>query len=125
MFWVFVKTKFKSGFIITSGEIVFDNPEAINNYFQSVFDNSYYTDFPGATAVIDNVLGNTTIDQAKVCDILLSADVTKSCGPDIVSGLVRKECALEHSIPLDYIFIKSLKSGQFPSLFRQANNPRF
>ena len=42
-------------------------------------------------------------------------------GPDLLSGLVLKECASELATPLYIIYNRSLKSGVFPTLFKVAN----
>ena len=55
-----------------------------------------------------------------VQDILTNLVTGKACGPDGINNRVLKECSYSLSIPLSFIFQKSLDLGYFPDTWKEA-----
>ena len=61
------------------------------------------------------------IDQQKVVTIINSLNPTKASGPDNISVRMLQLCPNEMSFILKLFFEKILQSGEFPSMWKQAN----
>ena len=94
-----------------------DKAEALNSYFSQCFNLA----FP-PLSLSDNITGCTEqcppellCEKDEVLELLLSIDVSKSSGPDGISGRMLKATA--HSIVLSVttLFNKSIASGTVPS----------
>ena len=59
--------------------------------------------------------------QQEVKDVLDHLNVTKACGPDLISPRLLKEGASVLSKPLAMVFNRSLLQGYFPSNWKDAN----
>ena len=66
-------------------------------------------------------LDNISTTETEVLKILNSLDVNKSTGPDGLPVKILKLTALIIANPLSRLFNKSLTSGIFPSVFKEAN----
>ena len=56
-----------------------------------------------------------------VRDYLSGIDDTKACGPDLIAGFLLKLCTESLSMPLSYLYTKSLESGSLPRDWVTAN----
>ncbi|KAJ8272727.1 hypothetical protein GJAV_G00092740 [Gymnothorax javanicus] len=128
-FWSFIKTKFKRTSIPSTvsyrdrtASTPSEKADLFNNYFKTVYVSDNPIDpIPEFEHVINYLISPLQINVLDVNEILLSIDPRKSCGPDNISGIVLRECANELALPLSIIFQKSVDSGVFPTLFKQAS----
>ena len=94
----------------------------LNNYFAS---QSHINDdnktLPAPTQIQHEELAHIDITQQDVIDVLSNLNVTKACGPDLISPRLLKEGASVISKPLSMIFNRSLQQGYFPARWKEAN----
>ena len=94
----------------------------LNNYFAS---QSHINDdnktLPAPTQIQHEELAHIDITQQDVIDVLSNLNVTKACGPDLISPRLLKEGAFVISKPLTTIFNGSLQQGYFPARWKEAN----
>ena len=57
----------------------------------------------------------------RIQQLLADFNVNKSCGPDLIPGIVLKKCASSLSTPLSNLFSKIYYSGNVPMDWKQAN----
>ena len=69
----------------------------------------------------NNELNFITISEQEVKDVLDNLNVTKACGPDLISPRLLKKGASVLSKPLATVFNRSLLQGYFPSNWKDAN----
>ena len=99
-----------------------DKADAFNTYFASISD----IDTSQATLPPLHLLDNPRMDTINVTerdiqDIIKSLKSSKACGPDSVSHTLLKEDAPIIAKPLCKLFTKSLQTGQFPAIWKQAH----
>ena len=68
-----------------------------------------------------NQLHSINISEQEVRDVLDSLNVTKACGPDLISPRLLKEGASMVSKPLATVFNQTLFQGYFPSNWKDSN----
>ena len=93
----------------------------LNTYFssQAVVDDTN-TQLPPIPD-IDHSLEFITITIQDVSDVFQHLDVTKACGPDLISPRLLKEGCHILAHPYSIIFNRSLEQGYFPSSWKDAN----
>ena len=93
----------------------------LNTYFssQAVVDDTN-TQLPPIPD-IDYSLEFITITIQDVSDVFQHLDVTKACGPDLISPRLLKEGCHILAHPYSIIFNRSLEQGYFPSSWKDAN----
>ena len=98
-----------------------DKANMLNEYFssQSVV-NDINKMLPPRTDT-NNELNSITISEQEVKDVLDNLNVTKACGPDLISPRLLKIGASMLSKPLATVFNRSLLQGYFPSNWKDAN----
>ena len=100
--------------------------ERFNNYFNSVFkidngepshEDCLFSDFDG------DALSNISISPADVKETLEQVKVGKSCGPDMISPRLLKECVNSISSPLCTLFKTNhlVVVSCFPKLWKVTN----
>ena len=111
--------------LIFNGETAEDDYQKsnmLNNYFTS---QSHINDdnktLPAPTQIKHEELSHIDITQQDVIDVLSNLNVTKACGPDLISPRLLKESASVISKPLTTIFNRSLQQGYFPAPWKEAN----
>ena len=94
----------------------------LNNYFSSqakVVDDD--KNVPPLPRPQHTILSSFVITHQDVFDVLSKLDVSKACGPDLLSPRLLKEGASVLSNPLSTVFNRSLSQGYFPSSWKEAN----
>ena len=99
-----------------------EKAELFNSFFSKqctpLNDNNYLPPVPYKTRM---KLLDFRIDQQKVVTIINSLNPTKASGPDNISVRMLQLCPNEMSFILKLFFEKILQSGEFPSMWKQAN----
>ena len=93
----------------------------LNNYFASQSHINDDETLPAPTQIQHEELAHIDITQQDVIDVLSNLNVTKACGPDLISPRLLKEGASVISKPLTTIFNRSLQQGYFPARWKEAN----
>ena len=127
-FYQYVKSKTKpkeniSSLLKEDGSLTKDDSEkaeVLNNYFSSVFTKEDTDNIPIFKSQCDNVIENFNINSSDMAKALKSLKINKSPGPDGIHPRLLKELAVEISIPLTFIFNKSIKDGTIPSKWKVA-----
>ena len=93
----------------------------LNTYFssQAIVDDTN-TQLP-PNPDIDHSLEFIAITIQDVSDVFQHLDVTKACGPDLISPRLLKEDCHILAHPYSIIFNRSLEQGYFPSSWKDAN----
>ena len=88
--------------------------ELFNSYFYDQFSSisNYSTDVDFS----NDLFANFRFEESKIKDILLGIDTNKSSGPDEISGIVLKSCALTLARPLSILFNLSYSMGKLTNL---------
>ena len=107
----------EDGSLTTSLE---ETSDIMNQKFQEVFTNTEGITPPAVTHVTEAKLEICDIDLDEVAAVK-GLKTPSAPGPDGVHPIMLKECALSLSKPLLYIFKKSMKSGDLPRDWKQAN----
>lgn len=133
-FWKFVrdKTGKKNGApqSMFLGDEVAEGGEQVTELFASHF-KAVYEGFNARNGVDRAELqdaGGGLVDGINVIeivfdrllDVLLSLNVNKGAGPDMLPNLLLRECAVSLCEPLLFIFNKSLSQGIFPDRWRHS-----
>ena len=92
-----------------------EKAEVLNNYFSSVFTQEDINNIPIFKSQCDNIIEDLNISSNDMVKALKSLKINKSPGPDSIHPRLLKELAVEISIPLTFIFNKSIKDGSIPS----------
>ena len=94
----------------------------LNNYFssQSVVDDKDKS-LPPPKTVLHDRLDILEISPQSVRDVLDGLNVNKSCGPDLMSPRLLKEGSPILAEPYSLIFTSSLRTGQFPTTWKDGN----
>ena len=66
-------------------------------------------------------LARFTVPRGRVAQLLRELSPHKACGPDGLSARILKECAEELAVPLEIICVRSVETGSFPAIWKQAN----
>ena len=77
--------------------------------------------YPEATDLGAPGLAAFDVPPGRVAQLLRELSSYKACGPDGLSARILHECADELAVPLDIICRLSVRSGIFPSAWKQAN----
>ena len=96
--------------------------QMLNNYFssQSVVDDKDKS-LPPPKTVLHDRLDILEISPQSVRDVLDGLNVNKSCGPDLMSPRLLKEGSPILAEPYSLIFTSSLRTGQFPTTWKDGN----
>lgn len=94
--------------------------------FPDFFDDVYKVDnttsreswLDNVTTVVD--IGSIVITREQVYDYLRKLKLKKTTGPDMISRIVLRQCALTLTAPLHSLFNKSLSAGVFPSIWKES-----
>ena len=129
-FWKYVNSKTKvrcgigdltreDGTIASTDE---DKAETLNNFFSSVFTTEDLNNMPTIDQHYrgDDPLSDIIITPDMVAKKLGKLKSDKSAGPDAMHPRVLKELASVINLPLSIIFNKSMKSGQLPTIWKEA-----
>ena len=88
----------------------------LNNYFASQWHiNDDNKTLPSSIPDSTRDFAHIDITQQDVIDVLSNLNVTKACGPDLISPRLLKEGASVISKPLTMIFNRPLQQGYFPA----------
>ena len=107
-----------------NGEIVdIDNEicDTLGEYFSSVFSQPHTGQLPDINEMFNSTIGSINVTEVDIQKRLEKLDPNKSCGPDNIHPYLLKETAAATSIPLKWIFTKSLNEGECPDDWRSAN----
>lgn len=110
------------------GKILADDYEKAT-LFNDYFANQAKLDIPITHTIPQNNIRHTSVptlgvietSEREVLRILNSLDANKSTGPDKIPVKILKLSALIIAEPLSKLFNKSLSTGIYPSIFKQAN----
>ena len=94
--------------------------EAFNAYFSSVYCNNSKPDFD-VSYDCDVRFSNISINLSDVVEALSKLDSSKGAGPDNIPPKFFRECGPSIATPLHILFSLSLKSGEFPMLWKKAH----
>lgn len=132
-FWSFIKSKFchnNTPSYMTMDSLSATDGETICNLFNNYFHSVFIPASPPyvASAVLDEStylesfinVSNIYITNSLVEKYLGRVDVNKGAGLDGVHPLFISKLFKELSIPLTIIYIKSLKEGHFPDIWKRA-----
>lgn len=130
-FWKYIKERRKNTSSLPS-RMNLDNTSAstgseICNIFANHFSSTFSSDLevsPNVSIpqnfISDAILNNIKKNEATVLKALKQLDPGKGSGPDGLPPLFLKRCAEALTYPLTFIFNTSLKSGVFPSRWKEA-----
>ena len=128
-FWKYVNSKLKRPTGIsnlkkpdgTLTESDKEKADVINNFFSTVFTQENTTNIPVLEEHNNNIyLSDIILTQEAVKLKLNKLDPNKAMGPDKIPAIILKELSQELSLPLVYIFNKSLSEGRVPSDWKNA-----
>ena len=103
-----------------------DKANLLNSFFQSVFNSEVSLEYSDDHASeencesVDNSLSQIILNENEALDFLLNLDQTKAGGPDDISARLLKTVANEITPSLTRLFNLSLRSGEFPTIRKQA-----
>ena len=128
-FWKYIKSRKKDNMGISplkneSGEEVIDSKgkaEILNQQYDSVFTDEDLNTIPEQDTKVAQIIERLHITTNGVCMLLKKLDPTKAIGPDLIPTRVLKEAADQVAPFLTYIFNHSLRTGDVPQDWRQAN----
>ncbi|CAK1603716.1 unnamed protein product [Parnassius mnemosyne] len=131
VFWSFVNNKKKCGIpnVMFHNGNETDNPEDIceffSNYFTSVYENSslmtYDIDSLPCSSNTNFIISDISFSKNTIEQCLKNLDITKSSGPDGISPFFLKHTASSISVPLFYLYNRSLREGLVPTVWKSAN----
>ena len=127
-FWTFVKS-LKSSTRVSpaleyNGRVIRDDVERANSFnecFVKKFSDPRVDDYPDAIDLGAPGISVFDVPTGRVAQLLRQISPYKACGPDGLSARILHECADELAVPLDIICRLSVRSGVFPSVWKQAN----
>ena len=94
--------------------------EVLSDFFKSVYTLEGTSEIPTFKTNTTKILSSINVTQDQVLLALQSLNVNKSSGPDGLHPRILKELAVELSYPIHKIFIRSLKEGLIPNMWREA-----
>lgn len=94
----------------------------LNNYFalQAMVDDNNHP-LPQTLPPQHQLLPSINMSVQDVTDVLENLDISKACGPDLISPRLLKEGSSILARPFTYIFNNSLEQGIFPSPWKDSN----
>ena len=100
----------------------YDKANLLNEYFtkQTILDD-VGTNVPCIHSDPVHRLSSIHLSPPEVQTVLKSLSVDKAAGPDLVNNKILRELSYELSLPLCDLFNKSLSSGVFPQIWKDAN----
>src|SRR6185436_6584717 len=95
----------------------------LNNYYTNSVDKLDHVKSPNLTSYVDcqYALDTFVLDENLIFNELRNVDCNKASGPDNISNVLIKNCALGLLKPLSIIYQKSLDMGTFPTCWKHAN----
>ena len=112
-----------SSIISESGDVVHDAKsiaDVLNNQYKSVFCTDNAIDSSPITHRTSETMQLVEINYHGIVGLLEKIQVSKSCGPDGVSGALLKNCAKVAAKFLKIIFEQSLQTGDLPKDWGEA-----
>ncbi|MCP3853075.1 MAG: hypothetical protein GY694_23025, partial [Gammaproteobacteria bacterium] len=97
-----------------------DKVKVLSDFFCSVYTEEGDTPVPDFNENVLNVIDSVTISENDVLLSLQSLNVNKSSGPDGVHPRILNELAGQLCYPLHKIFVRSMKEGKVPKLWKKA-----
>ena len=91
--------------------------DKFNRYFYSVFTQENMSNFDNLAKSLKfapSLLSTVTFSPQGVLDQLLLVNVSKACGPDLITGFLLKEGAKVIASPLSYLFTTSMRTAALP-----------
>ena len=95
--------------------------EMFNTYFSSQTKVSDTNKALPTLESVQDILESITIITQDVLDVLKQLDVSKACGPDLISPRLFRVCADYLAYPYSIVFNRSLAQGYFPNSWMGAN----
>ena len=127
-FWTFVKSLKSSSraspALEYNGTVIrgdVERADCFNKCFVKTFSDPRVDDYPEATDLGAPGVAAFDVPPGRVAQLLRGLSSYKACGPDGLSARILRECAGELAVPLDIICRLSVRSGVFPSVWKQAN----
>ena len=127
-FWTFVKSLKSSTraspALEYNGRVIRHDVERANSFnecFVKKFSDPSVDDYPEAIDLGAPGVSVFDVPTGRVAQLLRQISPYKACGPDGLSARILHECADELAVPLDIICRLSVRSGVFPSAWKQAN----
>ena len=104
----------------------YDKAEAFSNHFSSVFTREDTSDIASLRSAqppnkISSSLSTISIHPSDVYQVLIHLDISKACGPNLLSPHLFKEAAPVISPSLAGLFNKSIQDGSLPEDWVSAN----
>ena len=104
----------------------YDKAEAFSNHFSSIFTHEDTSDITSLQSAlppnnISSSLSTISIHPSDVYQVLIHLDISKACGPDLLSPCLLKEAAPVISPSLAGLFNKSIQDGSLPEDWVSAN----
>ena len=99
-----------------------ETAEVLQSFFKSVFTEENRNDVPEFPEQLnyDQAISDVDITQEQVFEKLKSLNPDKAPGPDGISTMVLKTCAVQLVVPLCILFNKTLRGGQLPKDWKNA-----
>ena len=69
----------------------------------------------------EDVIKNISVEISEIVDVIKNLDPNKASGPDKISHKMMKLCPEKIAIPLQIIFMQSLRQCKYPSDWKIAN----
>ena len=99
-----------------------EKANALNKQFTSVYTREPLDNLPNiARTVTTETMHDISINAEDIRKKIEALDSSKSAGPDDLHARVLKETAAEIATPLEYIFNRSLDSGEIPRDWKMAH----
>jgi hypothetical protein len=90
------------------------------DYFGSIYSKADSTDTLESKDLYGKSLNNISIPMFEIFEKLKNLDTKKSTGPDGLPPLLFQRCSSSLTYPLFVIFNKSMETGTFPSIWKEA-----
>jgi hypothetical protein len=107
-----------------AGDTVTDPSEisnSLNSYFHSVFVKEMGETLPDFRSRTEVICEDLHVNEQMVMEKLMKLNINKSAGVDGIKGIVLQKCASVLAYPLCEILNKSLRAGEVPSQWKNAN----
>ena len=127
-FWHYVKSKSKQNrdfpkLVDDDGTILqsdIDKADLFNKYFASVFTTEDLSSIPNPSFQSKVELHGITINPEVVLIQLRKLNTSKAAGPDEIHSKILYEIRDSINVPLSIIFLKSLREGVLPCMWKHA-----
>ena len=99
-----------------------EKAELLNKFFVSCFNTSHtpLQDSDPKPECSGDISEDMLCSEESVCELLLSLDVSKSCGPDGISAQMLKHTAINIAPAVTSLFNLSLKKGETPRNWKES-----